>query len=166
MSSTSWFHPPKKNCIGFEDPHPEAGMLCYLCVWCHLELQGKLSLVLMSVPQKQRSKFGVVKKSVKKAEKLAFQSGTKKSLYCFFFLKLVKWPLGHVLTCTEGNIFINRKRHWELQCLRAEARLFMPWRRPKASINQNLHSTEGKNPPQNPKLGMGASSASVPLACG
>lgn len=46
---------------------------------------GKLSPVLMSGPQKPQGNFGVVKKRVKNlGKKLAFQSETKKSLYCFF----------------------------------------------------------------------------------
>lgn len=83
----------------------------------------------------------LVQLRVKKLEKsLSFSQGLRKAC-TVFFPELVKWPLGHALTCTEGNIFISRKRHWELQWLRAGARLFMLWRRPKASINQKLNKS-------------------------
>lgn len=73
--------------------------------------RGKLSPFLTSVPQKPHGKFGVVKKRVKKLGKnLPSSQGLRKAC-SVFFPELVKWPLGHVLTCTEGNIFISRKRH-------------------------------------------------------
>lgn len=99
---------------------------------------GKLSPVLMSVPQKTNSKLGLVKRRAKSLGKkpLPFSQGLRKACTAFFFPELVKWPLGHAFTCTEGNIFIRRKRHWELQWLRSGTRLFVLWRRPKASINQ------------------------------
>lgn len=72
---------------------------------------GKLNPVLMSVPQKPQGKFGVVKKRVKKLKKtLPFSQRLRKAC-TVFFPELVKWPLGHALTCMEGNIFISRKRH-------------------------------------------------------
>lgn len=90
---------------------------------CDVRLLGKLSLVLMSVPQKIHSKLGLVKKRGKRLGKkpLLFSQGLRKAFTvwfcivvvfgCFFFPELVKWPLGHAFTCTEGNIFIRRKRH-------------------------------------------------------
>lgn len=74
---------PKKLVLKFHTLKQGCGVITvYDVTW---NFRGKLSPFLMSVPQTPHSKFGVVKKRVKKlGKKLAFQSGTKKSLYCFF----------------------------------------------------------------------------------
>lgn len=138
MSSTNSFF-PRRIALVLRTLKPGCDVItAYDASW---NFMGKLNPVLMSVPEKPHGKFGVVKKRVKKLEKtLPFSQRLRKAC-TVFFPELVKWPLGHALTCTEGNIFISRKRHWELQWLRAGARLFMLWRRPKASINQKLNKS-------------------------
>lgn len=81
---------------------------CGVITAYYVSLLGKLSLVLMSVPQKIHNKLGLVKKRAKSLQKnpLPFSQGLRKACTVFFFPRVSLSGHLAMLSHAQKEIFL------------------------------------------------------------